>query len=63
MINEIMGLLHQYPLQAIALVTFLHHAVDAAVDSLPEPDYKSGVGYRFFYTFSQKLAGNYRKKS
>ena len=31
---------------------------NAAVGAMPEPDEKSGNGYRFFYKFAHTLAGN-----
>jgi hypothetical protein len=57
-----MNWIHANPIWFAAIVTGLHHALDAMVDSLPAPQPLSSPGYQFFYAFANKFAGNYRKK-
>lgn len=58
----IMDWIHANPIWFAAIITALHHAFDAAVDSLPEPKPMSPAWYQFAYSFCQKFAGNYRTK-
>jgi hypothetical protein len=39
----------------------LYHVLSAAVSSLEAPDPDSGKFYRWFFSFSNKLAANYSR--
>lgn len=58
MITQIMNELHTYPAQALAIWTGLQWLFGCFVDSLDPPAPLSSPGYKFFYKFSNRLAGN-----
>lgn len=62
MIQQVIDLLHKYPVQAIAvwgtIQTSVTWAFSAFVDSLDEPKPMGPLWYRFAYKFGHGLAGN-----
>lgn len=62
MMDSILAWGSQHPIEFAAVITGIHHAFDAVVDSLPAPQPMSSPAYQFAYAFVNKFAGNYRKK-
>lgn len=58
MINQIIQLLHQYPVQAMAVEYAAQYLLSAFVDSLPQPKPMGSQLYQFLFTFGHKVVGN-----